>query len=124
LSRIHKPKQTQSTLLALARPARLLGIPAALTTALAPGPSGPQLPELTEIFSARRSSTAHWISTWHDRRAHEAIIDTGRKKVIIAGTGLDACAQLPALTCAAESSEAYVAVGASRQRPRSPPLAA
>ena len=52
-SRIYEPEQTRSNVLALARSARLLGIPAALTTALAAGPNGPQLPELTEIFSGQ-----------------------------------------------------------------------
>src|SRR5215813_5756667 len=52
-SRIYEPGQTRSNVLALARSARLLGIPAALTTALAAGPNGPQLPELTEIFSGQ-----------------------------------------------------------------------
>lgn len=33
--------------------------------------------------------------------------------MIIAGTGLDVCAQLPALACAAEGYDAYVAVDAS-----------
>jgi hypothetical protein len=32
--------------------------------------------------------------------------------VIIAGTGFEVCAQLPALTCAAEGYDAYVAVDA------------
>ena len=52
-SRIYEPEQTRSNVLALARSARLMGIPAALTTALAAGPNGPQLPELTEIFSGQ-----------------------------------------------------------------------
>lgn len=37
------------------------------------------------------------INAWHDRRVREALTQTGREKVIIAGTGLDVCAQLPAL---------------------------
>jgi nicotinamidase-related amidase len=111
-SRIYEPEQTRSNVLALARSARLLGIPAALTTALAAGPNGPQLPELTEIFSAQEIIDRTLINAWHDRRVHEAITCTGRKKVIIAGTGLDVCAQLPALACAAEGYDAYVAVDA------------
>src|SRR5262249_1833635 len=49
-SRIHEPQQTRANVLALARSARLLGIPAVLTTALATGPNGPQLPQLTDTF--------------------------------------------------------------------------
>src|SRR5215472_6528059 len=78
-SRIYEPEQTRSNVLALARSARLLGIPAALTTALAAGPNGPQLPELTEIFSGQEIIDRTLINAWHDRRVHEAITNTGRK---------------------------------------------
>ena len=37
---------------------------------------------------------------------------TGRRKVLIAGTGLDVCAQLPALACAAEGYDSYVVLDA------------
>jgi nicotinamidase-related amidase len=50
LSRVHEPERTLGNLLALARCAQLLGIPAVMTTALAAGPNGPQLNELTETF--------------------------------------------------------------------------
>jgi hypothetical protein len=49
--RIHEPELTRRTRIALARCARLLGIPAVMTTALAEGSNGPQLAELTEVFS-------------------------------------------------------------------------
>src|SRR5215470_14897870 len=45
-SQIREPEHTRASLLALARSARLLGIPAVMTTALAGGPNGPQLPAL------------------------------------------------------------------------------
>src|SRR5262249_30733170 len=112
-SRIHEPQQTRANVLALARSARLLGIPAVLTTALATGPNGPQLPELTDTFAGQEIIDRTLINAWHDSRVHQAITHTGRKKVIIAGTGLDVCAQLPALACAAEGYDAYVAVDAS-----------
>jgi len=111
-SRIHEPGQTQRDLLALARCVQLLGIPVVLTTALASGPNGPQLQELTEIFAGQEIIDRTLINAWHDSRVHEAITRTGRNKVIIAGTGLDVCAQLPALASAAEGYDAYVVVDA------------
>lgn len=41
LSRVHAPEQTRANLVALARCARLLGIPAVMSTALAAGPTDP-----------------------------------------------------------------------------------
>jgi nicotinamidase-related amidase len=47
LGRVHEPEQTRRNLVALAKSARLLGIPSVMTTALAAGLNGPQLGELT-----------------------------------------------------------------------------
>ena len=98
-SRIHEPEQTRGNVLALARPARLLGIPAIMTTALAAGPNGPQLPELTETTAGQEIIDRTLINAWQDSRVHDAVTRTGRNKVIIAGTGFEVCAQLPALAC-------------------------
>jgi nicotinamidase-related amidase len=112
-SRIHAPEQTRASLVALARCARLLGIPAVMTTALAAGPNGPQLRELTETFAGQEIIDRTLVNAWHDGRVRDAVTRTGRRKVIIAGTGLDVCAQLPALAAAAaDGYHAYVAVDA------------
>ena len=111
-SRIHQAEQTRRNLLALARCSQLLGMPTVMTTALAAGPNGPQLKELVEILPDQQIIDRTLVNAWHDRRVHDAITRTGRSKVIIAGTGLDVCAQLPALTSAAEGYDAYVAIDA------------
>jgi nicotinamidase-related amidase len=112
LSRSDDPEQTRDSLVALARCAQLLELPAVMTTALAAGPNGPQLKELTETFAGQQVIDRTVINAWHDSRVHDAITGTGRTKVIIAGTGLDVCAQLPALAAAAEGYDAYVVVDA------------
>ena len=91
-SRVHEPGHTRANVIALARSARLLGIPAVRTTALAAGLNGPQLPGLTETFAGQEVIDRTLINAWRDSRVHEAITHTGRNKVIIAGTGLDVCA--------------------------------
>jgi len=111
-SRVHEPEQTRRNLLALARCTQLLGIPAVMTTALAAGPNGPQLKELTETFTGQGIIDRTLVNAWHDSRVHDAIARTGRDKVIVAGTGLDVCAQLPALASAAEGYDAYVVIDA------------
>jgi len=111
-SQIYEPGHTRASLLALARSARLLGIPAVMTTALAGGPNGPQLSELSETFGGQAIIDRTLINAWHDSRVREAITRTGREQVIIARTGFEVCAQLPALACVAEGYDAYVAVDA------------
>src|SRR5215470_13672973 len=83
-----------------------------MTTALAAGPNGPQLTELTDTFVGQKIIDRTLINAWHHSRVREAVIRTGRRKVLIAGTGLDVCAQLPALACAAEGYDSYVVLDA------------
>jgi nicotinamidase-related amidase len=123
-SRIHEPQHTRANLVALARSARLLGIPAVMTTALAAGPNGPQLAELTDTFAGQEIIDRTVINAWHDGRVREAVTRAGRHKVIIAGSGFEVCAQLPALACAAESYDAYVAVDACGLFASAPSVAA
>jgi nicotinamidase-related amidase len=113
-ARIHPPQQTRGNLLALARCAWLLGIPAVMTTALAAGPNGPQLKELTETFAGQEVIDRTLINAWHDHRVRDAVAATGRgrRKLLIAGTGLDVCAQLPALASAADGYQPYVVIDA------------
>jgi hypothetical protein len=68
----------------------MLQIPVVLTTALANGPNGPQLKELTDALPDQPIIDRTLINAWQDSRVHDAVADTGRKNVLIAGTGLDA----------------------------------
>lgn len=112
-SRIHEPEQTQRHLLGLARGAELLGVPTILTTNLAASFNGPQVQALTELFSEGEVIDRTVINAWQDPRVHEAIRRTGRQKVIIAGTGFELCAALPALASVAEGYDTYVVFDAS-----------
>ena len=122
-TRISEPEQTRRHLLGLARSTQLLGVPAVLTTALAAGPNGPMLHELTTIFDGAEVIDRTIINAWQDPRVHEAITRTGRTKVIIAGTGFDICAQFPALSSVAEGYDAYVVIDASGRFDPLPSLA-
>src|SRR5205823_13330606 len=105
-----EPEQTRRHLLGLARSTQLLGVPAVLSTALA---AGPLLNELTTVYEGTQVIDRTLINAWQDLRVHEAITATRRAKVIIAGTGFDVCAQLPALSSVAEGYDTYVVIDAS-----------
>ena len=49
----------------------------------------------------------------NDEKVAQAIIATGRKKLIIAGISLEICAAFPAMTAVGKGLDAYVAVDAS-----------
>jgi nicotinamidase-related amidase len=120
LARVYKPEHLRAHLLGLARGAKLLDVPVVMTTALSTGTNGPQWNALTALFPDRAIIDRTLINAWQEPRVHEAITATSRKKVIIAGTGLDICAQLPALSCAAEGYDAYVVIDASGRFDPSP----
>jgi nicotinamidase-related amidase len=83
-------------------------------TALAAGLNGPQLAELTETFPGQQVIDRTLVNAWQDRRVRDAVgaTGTGRRKLLIAGTGLDVCAQLPALASAADGYQPYVVIDA------------
>jgi nicotinamidase-related amidase len=83
-----------------------------MTTALTAGPNGPQLKELTDTFAGQEVIDRTLINAWHDRRVRDAVVATGRRKLLIAGTGLDVCAQLPALASIADGYQPYVVIDA------------
>jgi nicotinamidase-related amidase len=122
-TKIYEPEQTRRHLLGLARSTQLLGVPAVLTTALAAGPNGPMLHALTTLYEGAQVIDRTLINAWQDPRVHEAIKATLRTKVIIAGTGFDVCAQLPALSSAAEGYDTYVVIDASGRFEQQPSLA-
>jgi nicotinamidase-related amidase len=123
-SRLFEPERTRANLLALARASHLLGVPAVMTAALSAGSNGPQLAELSEVFAGQPILDRTLINAWKEPRVKEAILATGRKKVIIAGTGFEVCAQIPALSSVAEGFDTYVAIDACGLFSPSPSIAA
>lgn len=123
-SRIFQPERTRANLLALARASQMLGVPAVMTTALAASSNGPQLAGLGEIFAGQHIIDRTLINAWKEPRVKEAIMATGRKKVIIAGTGFEVCAQIPALSSVAEGYDTYVVIDACGLFAPSPSVAA
>jgi nicotinamidase-related amidase len=123
LAKVYESEHLRAHLLGLAKGAKLLGVPVVMTTALSALTNGPQWDALTALFPDGEIIDRTLINAWQDPRVHEAITATLRRKVIIAGTGLDICAQLPALSCVAEGYDTYVVIDASGRFDPSPSLA-
>ncbi|MFB7218984.1 isochorismatase family protein [Streptomyces sp. NPDC056227] len=99
---------------ALARAATALDIPLVVTTTAADSLWGPTTPELVEALPAgQKIIDRSTVNAWHDDRVREAIVATGRQKLIFAGVSLEVCAALPAYAATAAGYDAYVAVDAS-----------
>jgi nicotinamidase-related amidase len=104
-SRILEPEQTRHNLLGLARGTKVLGVPTIMTTNPV---AGPQLDDLTKLYAGAQVIERTIINAWQDPRVHEALTATRRKKMLIAGTGFDICAALPALASVAEGYDTSV----------------
>jgi len=87
--------------LALARAAKILGIPAVLTSSQEDMLQGPMLPELKEILPeafAARVKRAGVVNAFDDPAFKSAVKGLGRPNLIMAGVTTDVCLVYPAIT--------------------------
>ncbi|WP_144640533.1 isochorismatase family protein [Bordetella genomosp. 13] len=105
--------ELKHNVVALARAARVLGLPIVATTTAADSMWGPTFPELVEALSGIEIINRSSVNAYDDERVARAIEATGRKKLIFAGISLEVCAAFPAMTAVARGLDAYVAVDAS-----------
>lgn len=98
--------QDQETLrrnvVALARAAKVYGLPAILTTSADNGPNGPILPELAaELPEAKLIQRPGEIDAFDNPDFAAAVKATGRKNLIISGISTDVCVTFAALSAVA-----------------------
>ena len=99
---------------ALARMATLSRMPVITTASVPQGPNGPLIPEIHQNaphakYVARKGE----INAWHNPDFVQAVKDTGRKTLIIAGTITSVCMAFPAISAIAEGYKVFVVIDAS-----------
>ncbi|KQT52319.1 MULTISPECIES: isochorismatase family protein [unclassified Aureimonas] len=102
--------------LALAKAARILGIPTVLTSSQEDRAQGPLLPELEEILPeafAARVKRAGIVNAWNDPAFKAAVEATGRKNLIMAGVTTDVCLVFTAIDAVGEGFEVQAVMDAS-----------
>jgi nicotinamidase-related amidase len=97
----------------LAKAAKELKLPMVVTTTARDSMWGPTFPELVEALPGIEIIDRSSVNAFDDERVANAIMATGRKKLIFAGLSLEVCAALPAMTAVGKGLDAYVAVDAS-----------
>jgi nicotinamidase-related amidase len=97
----------------LAKAAKALKLPIVVTTTARDSMWGPTFPELVEALPGLPIIDRSSVNAFDDPRVAQAILGTGRKKLIFAGLSLEVCAALPAITAVGKGLDAYVAVDAS-----------
>jgi nicotinamidase-related amidase len=97
---------------ALAKAAKLFNVPCVLTTVAADSFSGPLLPEIQAVFPEQIPIDRTTMNSWEDESFRQAILATGRKKIILAGLWTEVCGTFPALSALKDNFEVYIATDA------------
>lgn len=104
----------RNNVIALAKAARLTKVPTFTTASVPDGPNGPLIPEIHEanpdtIYIPRTGQ----INAWDNPKWVEAIENTGRKTLIIAGTLTSVCMAFPTLSALEAGYKVFNVVDAS-----------
>ncbi len=102
--------------LALAKAARILGMPVVLTSSQEERIQGPLLPELADLLPeafAARIKRAGIVNAWADPAFKAAVEATGRRNLIMAGVTTDVCLVFPSIAACREGYGVQAVMDAS-----------
>jgi nicotinamidase-related amidase len=104
----HERHMVLNNAVALAKAARLFGVPVVLTTVAAQTFSGALSPEIQEIFPDQVPIDRTTMNSWEDKSFRAAVTGFGRKKIIIAGLWTEVCVCFPSVNAIAEGYDVHV----------------
>lgn len=89
---------------------KVFGVPTIVTTVGEHHFAGPVFPEILEYYPKEEYEYIDRTSmnTWEDEAAYKAIIQPGKKKIVMAGLWTSVCIVYPALSAIEEGYEVYV----------------
>jgi nicotinamidase-related amidase len=108
----HEPTMIVNNVIALAKTAKIFGVPTILTTVLEDR-GGKLIKALQDVFPDQKPIDRTFINTWQDARVVGAVKKTGRKKIIMAALWSEICLAMPAIQAAGEGYEVYAVTDAS-----------
>lgn len=102
-----------SNITVLSKMVKAYGLPIVVSTVnVETGLNKPMLRPLREVFGGIEPFDRTTINAWEDKEVREAIVATGRKKLIICALWTEACLTYPALDVIKEGYEVYTIVDA------------
>ncbi|KQT50232.1 amidohydrolase [Methylobacterium sp. Leaf456] len=107
----HDPHLVVNNTTALAKAAKVFGVPTILTSVIAER-GGVIFPQVTEVFPEQAVIDRTFVNTWEDRNVVGAVEATGRKQLIIAGLWTEVCVAMPAIQAAGEGWDVTVVTDA------------
>jgi nicotinamidase-related amidase len=97
----------------LAKAAKIFNVPTILTTVETKGFSGNMWPQILDIFPDQEPVERSSMNSWEDARFVEAVVATGRKKLVMAALWTEVCLTFPALEALKAGYEVYAVEDAS-----------
>jgi nicotinamidase-related amidase len=94
--------------LGLAKSARVFDVPVVLSTVAAETFSGSLLAPLAELFPDQTPIDRTSMNAWEDPAFVDAVVATGRTKLVIAGLWTEVCVVLPTLSALNQGYDVYV----------------
>jgi nicotinamidase-related amidase len=110
--RSHDPQTIINNVVALAKSAKIFGVPTLLTTVVEER-GGLLIKPLQDVFPEQQPINRTFINTWEDYRVVEWVKQTGRKKIVIAALWTEICLAFPAIQAVGEGYEVYGVTDAS-----------
>ena len=99
---------------ALAKAAKLYGIPTTITTVETESFSGYTYPELLGVFPEKEILERTSMNSWDDQKVRDALAANGRKKLIVSGLWTGICNNMFAFSAMADAGyEIYMVADAS-----------
>src|SRR6266446_2030028 len=108
----HEPSMVINNVTALAKTAKVYGVPTILTTINSPR-GGKIFHQVQAVFPDQQPIDRSFINSWQDSRVVEAVKKTGRKKLVIAAPWSEMCLVQPAIHAMGEGYDVYAVTDAS-----------
>jgi nicotinamidase-related amidase len=104
----------KNNVVALAKAAKLYGIPTTITTVETESFSGYTYPELLAVFPENELLERTSMNSWDDRKVRDALAASGRNKVIVSGLWTGICNNMFAFSAMADAGyQIYMVADAS-----------
>lgn len=103
----------KNNVVALAKSAKVFGVPTTLTAVASKTFSGPIWPEILEIFPGQTPIERTSMNSWDSKEFRDSIVKSGRKKIVMAALWTEVCLNMPTLEMLREGYEVYIVEDAS-----------
>ena len=106
--------QLRANTTALAKLATILKLPIIPTASVPDGPNGPVMPEIADAAPhANYVPRKGEVNAWDNEAFVQAVRETGRKTLVMAGVWTSVCVMFPALDATAAGFKVYAVIDAS-----------